>query len=276
MIYKCTESHRELVLDFLSTDPILNLFVIGDIETYGFDSLDQDVWAYTDEEEQITGVLLRYKENAIPVHGTQFTGFETFLPLLQSLEEVRVISGEKSTIDQYIDYFHDLEATETDLSICSELTTEADAIYSVEKLKKEDISSYLTLQKACFKKESESEMTLSDMLNNETVLIHVIKNESGEIVSAGRLAVESAAAGMIIGVGTVETERGKGYASAVVASLAQVCLAKGKKACLFYHDPKAGSLYHRLGFQDTGEVWSMLKPKEEKAKKSFFEELATE
>ena len=65
MIYKCAENHKDLILDFLENDPITNLFVIADIERYGFDSLDQDVWAYTNDLDEIKGLLLRYKDIAI-------------------------------------------------------------------------------------------------------------------------------------------------------------------------------------------------------------------
>jgi predicted GNAT family acetyltransferase len=36
-------------------------------------------------------------------------------------------------------------------------------------------------------------------------------------------------------------------------------LAEGKTLCLFYDNPKAGSIYKRLGFKDIG-FWSMNYP----------------
>lgn len=275
MIYKCTEDHRELLLNFLTVDPIMNLFVIGNIEAYGFDSLDQDVWAYTDESSQITGVLLRYKENVIPVHGENFDGFETFLPLLQSLDEITAVSGASSTIEQYAEFLPDLDLSEDTIALCQDLLEIPENNGSVETLKKNDIPAYLVFQQECFGKTTEQELSLLEGMNEGTVLIHVIKNDAGEILSAGRLAVETAEAGMIIGVGTIESERGNGYASAIVASLVQHCQQKGKKACLFYSDASAGRLYHRLGFQATELKWSSLKPREEKDKKTLFEELTT-
>ncbi|MEG0267635.1 MAG: N-acetyltransferase, partial [Carnobacterium sp.] len=74
MIYKCADTHKDLILDFLKVDQLTNLFVIADIERFGFDSLDQDVWAYTNEIDEIEGILLRYKDIAIPVHGEDFSG----------------------------------------------------------------------------------------------------------------------------------------------------------------------------------------------------------
>ena len=273
MIYKCEGHQKEPLLNFLAVDPITNLFAIADIERYGFDSLDQDVWAYTDEKDEITGVLLRYRDIAIPVHSEEFSGFNTFLPLLQSLEEVTVISGEKKIIDQYKEYFPELEVEETIISVCQELVTPTQAIDFVKDLEKSDIPAYLTWQKSCFERESESEIVLSEMLDNQEIVVKVIKNEKGEILSAGRLSAEIPQAGMITRIGTIQSEEGKGYATMITASLTKLCLEKNKKACLFYANSAAGSIYHQLGFQDTTQQWSMLKPKKETPKKNLLQEL---
>ncbi|WP_051912689.1 GNAT family N-acetyltransferase [Carnobacterium funditum] len=273
MIYKCTENQRGLILDFLAEDPITNLFVVADIEKYGFDSLDQDIWAYTNELEGIEGVLLRYKDIAIPVHGEEFSGFDTFLPLLQSLDEIKVISGGKIVVDQYIDYFPELEVTETVISVCRELLGQPQSMTLVEELEKADIPAYVIWQNQCFEEPSESEMVLSEMLASKDVIIKIIKNEHNQIISSGRVSAESSQAAMLTRIGTVKTEEGKGYATIITAYLTQHCLENDKKACLFYHNPTAGSIYHRLGYHDTTKNWSMLKAKKEETKKNIFQEL---
>lgn len=273
MIYKCAENHKDLILDFLENDPITNLFVIADIERYGFDSLDQDVWAYTNDLDEIKGLLLRYKDIAIPVHGKEFLGFDTFLPLLQSLNEINVISGEKLAIEQYEIYFPELEQIETILSVCEELIESPKKMHLVEKLVRADIPAYLSWQKACFETVSESELVLTEMLDNEDVLIHIIKNDRNEIISSGRISAESSKAAMITRIGTVKSEESKGYATMITTSLTRYCLDNAKVACLFYHNSKAGCVYHRLGYQDTTKKWCMLKPKLEENKKNIFQEL---
>ncbi|MCA9765685.1 MAG: GNAT family N-acetyltransferase [Carnobacterium sp.] len=273
MIYKCTDNQKDLVLDFLAIDPITNAFVIADIERYGFDSLDQDVWVYTNDLDDVTGVLLRYRDIAIPVHEEEFSGLETFLPLLQSLAEIKAISGEKKLIDQYIDYFPELEKAETVISVCEELLVLPQKMNLVQALEKEDIPAYIDWQKDCFETLSETERVLSELIENDDIHIKVIKNEKNEIVSSGRLSAQSSMVAMITRIGTIESEEGKGYAKAIAASLTQDCLEKNKKACLFYHNPVAGSIYHQLGFKDIDKNWIMLNPKKEEDKMNIFQEL---
>ena len=66
MFRKLNENDYTKTMDFLGKDPGLNLFQIGDIENYGFDSEIQTVWGSFNENEELTGVLLRYRDNYIP------------------------------------------------------------------------------------------------------------------------------------------------------------------------------------------------------------------
>ncbi len=59
MIVKLKELHREELLEFLKRDEDYNLYMIGDIENYGFDKDYQDVWG-TFRDGVLTSVLLRY------------------------------------------------------------------------------------------------------------------------------------------------------------------------------------------------------------------------
>jgi hypothetical protein len=63
---------------------------------------------------------------------------------------------------------------------------------------------------------------------------------------------------MLIGVCTEERHRRKGYASACVYYLVSSLERRGKSACLFFRNPAAGAIYHRLGFKDIG-MWTMLR-----------------
>ena len=52
--------------------------------------------------------------------------------------------------------------------------------------------------------------------------------------------------------------RGRGYASAVVSALCRDNFAAGRQfLCLFYDNPAAGRIYHRIGFRDVG-VYTIL------------------
>ena len=52
MFRKLNENDYTKTMDFLGKDPGLNLFQIGDIENYGFDSEIQTVWGSFNENEE--------------------------------------------------------------------------------------------------------------------------------------------------------------------------------------------------------------------------------
>jgi predicted GNAT family acetyltransferase len=64
---------------------------------------------------------------------------------------------------------------------------------------------------------------------------------------------------MIVGVCSHPEKRNQGLASLCMEALCHDILAEGKTLCLFYDNPKAGSIYKRLGFKDIG-LWSMNYP----------------
>lgn len=248
LIYKCDENQREELLNFLYKEPSINLFAIGDIETYGFNHFDVDVWAYVDSKDEITGVLVRYKNNIMPIHGKDFEGVDTFLPLIQSLTPL-YISGSEEAIVQYEEDFEDYEKEESYLSECKELAMESPLVHQVISLEKEDSALYLNFLKEVGMNNEHSIEDIVNELERNPEAIQVIKDETGEIISSGRIAIETELSAMIIAVGTAESYREKGYGTAIVAALVNYCIQKNKTACLFYSNPDAGRVYQHLGFK---------------------------
>lgn len=77
------------------------------------------------------------------------------------------------------------------------------------------------------------------------------------IVSCALLNVESSRVGIIGGVYTHPTVRGRGYAAACTAALSIDLQKDGKLPCLFYENPVAGRVYSRLGFREVC-AWGLL------------------
>jgi hypothetical protein len=66
MIRKLSGGDRSALLDYLTQDKAVNLFMIGDLENYGFDKPFQEFWGEYDERGKLKGVLLR-KVDHVPV-----------------------------------------------------------------------------------------------------------------------------------------------------------------------------------------------------------------
>ena len=78
----------------------------------------------------------------------------------------------------------------------------------------------------------------------------------GSIVANASTTAENSSSAMVMAVATHEAHKNKGYATACVHNLCQALLDEGKEPCLFYDNPKAGSIYKRIGFEDIG-FWMM-------------------
>lgn len=258
MLRKCTEKDKKRLLDYLEKEPALNLFTIGDIEMYGFESSSQDVWCYENEALEIEGVLLRYKKNLIPTHSIDFSGIEEFISLIRTID-FTYLSGKQAILKDYQEAFPSLIATSTYFAECQKLAEKVDTT-RVEDLEVEGISEYFQLMRTCFNKCELIAEEVVEKIKSGKAVMKIVKNQAGKIVAGGEVSVESQTSGMIIGVGTLPEERGHGFASAVVSELVNHCHEQGKSACLFYHNPIAGKIYKRLGFQDLDQ-WMMLKKK---------------
>ena len=65
LIRKLIKTDYETVMELVGKKPAENLFIIGDIEAYGFESDVQELWGQF-EAEKLVAILLRYDQNYIP------------------------------------------------------------------------------------------------------------------------------------------------------------------------------------------------------------------
>src|SRR6056297_3039340 len=101
MIRKLEEKDRKETLDFLSEEPSINLFAIGDIESFGFNEDFQDVWGQFDDNK-LTGVLLRYNQNFIPYWKKDDFNPEKFIDIIKNSHiKEKIISGKKRILKNF-------------------------------------------------------------------------------------------------------------------------------------------------------------------------------
>ena len=95
MIRKLTENDRKMTLEFLNDEPAINLFIIGDIENFGFDEDFQEIWGNFDDLNQLQGVLLRFNENFIPYYKNANFDITDFRNIITSNNIQRKLFQEK-------------------------------------------------------------------------------------------------------------------------------------------------------------------------------------
>lgn len=260
MLLKLEEKHRKQLLDFLSEEPEINLFIIGDIENYGFNNEMQDVWASFDTEENIEAVLLRYRVNFIPYFKNLDFDFKAFIEIINTYEGKRFISAKKSIADLFEKKLEIKKKKEMYFcALNTDVKLETEFSFEIKKAEKSDcknIASFLDNIPE-FISEYDRETALKNKIENNAGRIFFTTNQQGEIISTAITDAENKYSAMVMGVATDTAYRNQGRTSQCVSILCRELLDEGKSLCLFYDNPKAGRIYKRLGFEDI-EKWTML------------------
>lgn len=256
MIRKLTEKDKTVLMDYVKKEKELNLFVIGDVENYGFDEDFQKVWGEFNDKGEIIGILLKFYENCI-VYSRDNFDIKGFLDIMKE-ENFKLLSGEKSIVEKFEKYHHFTSKRDTyfckldnDLKLKN-----TEILKKVKEVGIDDVEDIFKLYNLI--KEFGNLSSLESMkrkYRDKTGRGYCIK-ENGELVSVAQTTAENSTSAMVIGVCTHPDYRRRGYASACMIKLCKELLAEDKSLCLFYDNPKAGKIYKELGFIDIG-IWSM-------------------
>lgn len=265
MIRKLLEQDREIVMGFVSEEPSINLFIIGDIEVFGFDKDFQELWGQFDESLNVEGILLRYKESFVVYSkkDIDFSGFKNIL-IKKSKESDIMISGKESIIKNFygllpgysprITYLCELR-NKDNISISSTYQIREAKVTDVERLYNmiEEIEEFSGAINSIDRYEHK--------LKSKMGRIYYIEDENGKLISTSQTTAENSKSAMIVGVATLKEHRNKGYMTACLSKLCMDLLEEGKIACLFYDNPYAGKVYHKIGFERI-DNWVMIKRRE--------------
>ena len=248
---RCSEEHKKITLDYLYKNKELNLFMIGDILNYGFDSKFQTV--FMDIDREINSIYLIYRDNLVLSSNSSLID-KLFVSKLVDEFNIKNISGTKDIIDQ-LDNLKDWRKQECFFASIKEIEKDVDTSI-VENLKLEDTKKLVDALNSVFNSETKIEV-LEEEIKDETARHYVIYNNDEIITHAGTSA-ECEGLAMIIGVFTMFGFRKQHNALKCVSKLCSDLLNENKTPCLFYSNPDAAKMYKMLGFKDVGE-YTLLK-----------------
>lgn len=258
MIRKLKESDKDTVMDYVSEEPSINLFIIGDIEQHGFDTDFQEVWGKFNADNNIDGVLLRYQNNFIVYVKDLETDLSGFKEMINSFDGKKMISGKSTIINNFKDSLQNYEERLTyfcELRDKSKLLSWDNNIKSATEEDAKKIYDIIdTIDEFSIKDSVEA---IRDKLKNNSKVAYYIEDENEEIITVSQISAENSKSAMVVGVATRREYREKGYMSKCLSKLCYDYLVKNKILCLFYDNPKAGRVYHKLGFKEIG-LWTML------------------
>jgi uncharacterized protein len=258
MIRKLTKHDHNMVLSFLSEEPSINLFIIGDLEVFGYDSDFQEIWADFDKHGGIKAVLLRFYQSFIPYAKGEFN-VDMFVSIITSYPRPFFLSGKSDIIEKF-EAFQELQLgkkQETFFAECKNTENLGEYYLDIKKATLDDIDQILAIRRSINEfqiRDDAAEMLRTSMETNTSRTYFT--EENGQMTACVSTTAENSISAMIVGVCTRKEYRRKGLATAIMQKLFKDVLNEGKVLCLFYDNPEAGRIYKRLGFKDIGK-WTM-------------------
>lgn len=260
MFRQLNQNDYEKTMEFLAQNPGLNLFQIGDIENYGFNSEIQTVWGSFNENEELTGVLLRYRDNYIPYFKDTDESYLNFREVIQNDERANIISGEAQIVSPFKSCFercHEREMYFCELTGARCLETNHLNIKLATPDDAERIFDLLLTIEEFDTLNRHSVDHVRQKLEDQSGRIYYIENEKKEVICTVQTTAENSKSAMVVSVATRKDYRRQGLMTQALSKLCQDLLSEGKTLCLFYDNPEAGAVYHKLGFKTIGK-WKMI------------------
>lgn len=251
------QDHTKLMA-YVSREPSLNLFIIADIEQYGYDPDVLEVWA-DEDGETFRAVLLRFHSNFM-IYAPGPHDQSAVESTIAGASSFKFLIGEAGAIESYENSF---DFAEIRRQFFAELTADrfvapgSSGILS-RRAQPEDAGEIVELRSLISEFSSFPARGAAEMGRNIAegrYRYHVVTIEDAIVSSAATIA-ESSVSAMVGGVMTHPNHRRKGYVTACMASLCGELLSEGKTVCLFYDNPAAANIYLGLGFRNIGR-WTM-------------------
>jgi Acetyltransferase (GNAT) family. len=257
MIRKLSEKDHEQLMTFLKKEPSMNLFMIGDVENYGYHSGFQELWGEF-RSGGLAAVLLRYYESFVFYAPGDFD-IEGFTGILKTYSDEPELSG-KAEIVEHFESAKGLQFRKKRITYFAEcrsdqLPGKRDPL--VKKASAEDVDRIVELLRTIdeFDIREGYEERMAQKLRDRSGRTYYFEQD-GKVVATASSTAENSCSAMIVSVATHKDYRRRGLATRCIVTLVRDLLDEGKYACLFYNNPEAGRIYRRIGFRDIG-FWTM-------------------
>jgi hypothetical protein len=264
MIKKLKEKDRNNTLEFLSEEPSINLFAIGDIEVFGFDEDFQEVWGHFDGDNNLDGVLLRYNQNFIPYWKKDDFNPDGFIYIIKtSPVKDRMISGKKNILANFENVFEKHIKRDTyfcELKKAENLKKDTSEVKTAQISDKNRIPMFTNSIDEFVHSPDVTPDQFEKKLKTNSGRAYYIEDGEGDIISVAQTTAENSFSAMVVGVATRPDYRRKGLVSKCMSKLCKDYLDEGKTLCLFYDNPEAGKVYKKIGFKEI-EKWTMITEK---------------
>ncbi len=249
MIRRLEKNDHEQCMELLRPKAAENLFILGDIEAYGYDQDFQKLWGDFDEKGNLRAVLLKFYKNYIPYAADANFDHKGLASVISKDPEFRNLNGLKKVASLLMPWIRrkQIESRELYYTKCDRLQ-EITPRWQAKMAGVQDIDRLMDLYRQVPSFGDINPVAKRIDMENGVTRTYYIEID-GQMVSTASTAAENMISAMIVGVCTLEAYREKGMASDCLYQLCRDVMAEGKKLCLFYDNPDAGRIYERMGFK---------------------------
>jgi predicted GNAT family acetyltransferase len=255
MIRLLDEQDRAKMVALLEQAPYLNLYLLGNLESVGFDRDFCEFWGdFADDE--LRGVLNRYFQGWV-LYGLPTADWAGLAAVLDAhpveAERLQDNPGGIPSILPYLTCYAATKVAETQLM-------DLDAA----DFRPQPVPPGVTVRRAVW-------ADLEPLVKFYTDAEHMTRTRAGverplqdtriwlaevegEPASAALTNAETTTLAMVSGVYTQPVWRGRGLSKAVCSALCRELLSEGRRPVLYWQEPAAGAVYRRLGFRPWG-IW---------------------
>ena len=256
---------QSALLHFLSHEADINLFIIGDIEFYGLSTDFQTV--FVDDTPDYETVVLRYYRNLV-VYSTTHRYPREEINEIMDRYQINYVNCGIATLEYLRPAIeHRVTIRSTTFARLLDDTALDPLTLPIRRATVDDAQAVVTAlwQIAEFHRPDDSlEQRIEHVQKKyrDGFSVAYILERDGQVVAHAEASAQTSHSAMIVGVFTLPQYRQLGYASQVVSALCRHLLKEGKRPLLFFDNPSAAQIYHRLGFVDFS-TWIMMPVQEE-------------
>lgn len=256
MIQRLNNTYHKKVMEYLYKEKEVNIFLLSDIERYGYDNYFFSIHADINEDGEIEGILLKCFEFIIFYAYDKFD-VDSFAKFINgsNCEEICGKSQVLEKLEPRINLQRYRKVNILKLVNRNLLPPYTQDSIKLRKIRFGNLNKVVRL----YEEIDEFENTTVDNIKSslKTGRGYCIERE-GKVVSMAKTTSENKDNAMIIGVGTHPKYRNMNYATKCLIKICNELLEENKVPCLFCDNKAAGAIYKMLGFEKIG-CWSIYK-----------------
>jgi predicted GNAT family acetyltransferase len=254
MIRLLEESDREEAVALLRGAPAFNLYALGNIETHGFVADFCQFWGDFNNQGVLQAVLNRYMTGWViyGLHGADWMGLGAVIDAHPTpAERLQDNPGGVDSLLPYLSRYRARKAEDDELAALDPAFFQPIAAREgihVRRATLADLPELIAFY-ADAEEMSRVPAAVERPLRERRVWVAVVDSR---IKSAALTNAETSKLAMIGGVYTKKETRGQKLSQFVISAICADLIAIGKQPILYWHNPVAGIVYHKVGFQPIG------------------------